>query len=71
MGAVNAVTQQANGNRYRAIWAASTTSRYHADELNKSGGGWNYTSSDIKIPICMVAGTNLMDAGNMSFVASH
>ena len=63
MGAVNAVTQQANGNRYRAIWAASTTSRYHADELNKSGGGWNYTSSDIKIPICMVAGTNLMDAG--------
>ena len=35
VGAINAVTEQANGNPYKAIWAASTTSRYHADELNK------------------------------------
>lgn len=65
VGAINAVTEQSNGNLYKAIWAAGTTSRYHADELNKSGGGWNCNLSKISIPIFMVAGTNLMDAGNM------
>lgn len=66
MGAINAVTEQANGNLYKAIWAASTTSRYHADELNKNDGGWNCNPSQINIPIFMAAGTNIMDAGNMS-----
>lgn len=35
VGALNAVTEQKNGNKYKAIWAVSATSRYHADELNK------------------------------------
>ena len=65
VGAINAVTEQSNGNMYKAIWTASTTSRYHADEMNKNGGGWSCTPSDINIPIFMVAGTNMMDAGNM------
>lgn len=65
VGAMNAVTEQANGNLYQAIWTASTTSRYHADELNKSAGGWNCTPSEINIPCFMVAGTKDFDAGNV------
>lgn len=70
VGAINAVTEQLNGNMYKAIWAASTTSRYHADELNKNGGSWSCTPSKINIPIFMAAGTNLMDAGNMDEYSS-
>ena len=66
VGSINAVTEQSNGNRYKAIWTASTTSRYHADELNKNAGGWNCNLSNVHIPIFMVAGTKDIDAGNMS-----
>lgn len=66
VGALNAVTEQENGNMYKAIWAASTTSRYHADELNKSGEGWTCYPSKIGVPVMMVAGTKTMDAGNMN-----
>lgn len=66
VGAINAVTEQSNGNMYTAIWAASTTSRYHADEMNKNSGGWSCFPHKINIPIFMVAGTKDFDAGNMS-----
>lgn len=66
VGAINAVTEQSNGNIYTAIWAASTISRYHADEMNKNGDGWSCSLSNIHIPIFMVAGTKDFDAGNMT-----
>lgn len=75
VGAVNAVIEQENGGRYKAIYAISATSRYHADELNKnglgwsgeatSGTGWSMDASKISIPIMMVSGTGAFDAGNM------
>ena len=66
VGAINAVTEQENGNLYKAIFTASATSRYHADGLNKSGEGWSIAPSEINIPIFMVAGTGFADAGNMT-----
>ncbi|MFV0363352.1 MAG: chlorophyllase/cutinase-like alpha/beta fold protein [Suipraeoptans sp.] len=66
VGAINAVTEQDNGYMYNAIFAASTTSRYHTDEMNKSNGGWSCDTAKVDIPIFMVAGTNFMDAGNMN-----
>lgn len=65
VAALNAVTEQANGNKYKAIWAASATSKFHAAELNKSGAGWTCYPEKIRIPAMLVAGTGLMDAGNM------
>lgn len=65
VGTINAVTEQSNGIMYKAIWAASTTSRYHADEMNKNDDGWSCNLSNIHIPIFMVAGTKDFDAGNM------
>lgn len=65
VGAMNAVTEQTNGNLYQAIWTASTTSRYHADELNKSADGWSCAPSKINIPCFMTAGTKDFDAGNV------
>jgi len=64
VGALNAVTEQANGNIYKAVWAASTTSRYHAKELSDDKS-WNCYPSKINIPCFMIAGTKNMDAGNM------
>lgn len=66
VGAINAVTEQSNGNMYKAIWVASITSRYHADEMNKNDGGWSCNLSNVQIPIFMVAGTKDLDAGNMA-----
>ncbi|MBS1363607.1 MAG: alpha/beta hydrolase [Bacilli bacterium] len=65
VGAMNAVTEQANGIKYKAIWTASTTSRCHADNLNKKDGGWTCYPNKINIPIMMVAGTGATDAGNL------
>ena len=66
VGAINAVTEQANGGMYKAIFALSATSRYHADELNKKADGWSCDPSKITIPCFMTAGTGTFDAGNMS-----
>lgn len=71
VGAINAVIEQENGNMYQAIFAASATSRYHADELNKTDSGWSCDLSKIKIPVFMVAGTGTMDAGNMDTYSSE
>lgn len=65
VGALNAVTEQENGNKYKAVWAASATSRAVADALNEKESGWTCSPDKIKIPIMMVAGTGNADAGNM------
>lgn len=61
VGAINAVTVQANGNMYAAMWTASCTSSYHTANL---GSDWSYDVSTISIPYLMVAGTGATDAGN-------
>ena len=69
VGAINAVTQQKNGNLYKTICAQSTTSSAVAYALNQLdgelGGGWNCDTSTLSIPAFMVAGTGSADAGNV------
>lgn len=69
VGAINAVTQQENGNLYKTICAQSTTSSAVAYALNQLdgelGGGWNCDTSTLSIPAFMVAGTGSADAGNV------
>ena len=59
VGAINAVTNQKNGDRYKAMWTASAT---HID-LAK-GLGWPYDVSKVTIPYMMVAGTGIADGGD-------
>lgn len=67
VAAINAVTEQTNGNLYKAIWSASATSRYHAKEMNTdTDNSWSVDISKINVPIFMVAGTGNWDAGNMT-----
>lgn len=69
VGAINAVTQQKNGNLYKTICVQSTTSSAVAYALNQLdgelGGGWNCDTSTLSIPAFMVAGTGSADAGNV------
>lgn len=65
VGAINAVAEQENGGLYKAVYAISATSRYHADELNKNGEGWSVDVSKLQVPVMMVAGTGLFDAGTL------
>ena len=58
IGAINGVTSQPNGGRYKALYTASTPSSRYAMTLN-----WNYDVSKIQIPYFMAAGTGLLDAG--------
>ena len=58
IGAINAVTTQDNGFRYKALYTASTPSSLYAQTLN-----WAYDVSQIRIPYLMAAGTGLLDAG--------
>ncbi|MCI8514152.1 MAG: alpha/beta hydrolase [Lachnospiraceae bacterium] len=62
VGAIHAVTAQENGDLYRAVFAASTTSPLFAD-VNVLGAEWSYDMSKITIPCFMVAGTGKGDAG--------
>ncbi|MCM1259596.1 MAG: hypothetical protein NC182_01465 [Prevotella sp.] len=62
VGAINAVTKQKNGNMYKAIWTASTTSNYWKQD-SVFGTSWGYDTSEINIPYFMVAGTGNADAG--------
>lgn len=59
VGAINAVTNQDNGNLYKAMWTASAT---HIDLAN--GLGWPYDVSKVTIPYMMVAGTGIADGGD-------
>lgn len=58
IGAINGVTNQKNGWRYKALYTASTPSSRYASTLN-----WEYDVSKIEIPYFMAAGTGLLDAG--------
>ncbi len=60
VGAINAVTAQENGAKYKAIFAASTTSSALASVL---GADWTYDISKLDIPCFLVAGTGNADAG--------
>ncbi len=62
LGAVNAVANQENGNRYKAIWIASATSPYWGQD-GVFGTAWRVDMSKIGIPCFMVAGTGPTDAG--------
>ena len=62
VGAINAVTQQPSGSRYRAIYAASATSSFWGQD-GKLGADWRYDLSRLSIPIFFVAGTGAWDAG--------
>lgn len=59
VGAINAVTNQENGNSYKTIYTASTTHLALARGLN-----WPYDVSKIKIPYFMTSGTLKIDAGD-------
>jgi len=59
VGAVNAVTNQPNGNCYKAIYTASMTHHALAEALK-----WPYDVSRIAIPYFMIAGTLQADAGD-------
>ncbi len=48
--AINAVTKQNNKNYYKAIYTASTTSKFYVQE-NQLGLYWSYNASLINIPI--------------------
>ena len=58
IGAINAVTSQPNGARYKALYLASTPSSLYAATLE-----WAYDPAAIDVPCLMVAGTGLLDAG--------
>lgn len=62
VGAINAVTEQENGEAYKAIFVASTTSPYWGQD-DVFGSEWRYDLSKINIPCFMVAGTGSADAG--------
>ncbi len=62
LGAVNAVTSQENGNRYKAMWIASATSPYWGQD-DVFGAAWRVDMSKVNIPCFMVAGTGATDAG--------
>ncbi len=62
LGAVNAVTNQNNGNCYKAIWTASATSPYWGQD-DVFGVTWRVDMSKMNIPCFMVAGTGPADAG--------
>lgn len=59
VGTINAVTNQSNGNKYKAMYTASAT---HVDLA--IGLNWSYDASKINIPYFMVAGTKNFDAGD-------
>ena len=58
IGAINAVTSQPNGDRYKALYLASTPSSLYSSTLD-----WAYDPALIDIPCFMAAGTGLLDAG--------
>lgn len=59
VGAINAVTAQENGSRYKAVYTASATHSELAQGLK-----WSYDVSKINIPYFMTAGTLKIDAGD-------
>lgn len=62
VGAINAVTNQSNGDSYKAIFVASTTSNFWSQD-HVLGPEWKYDMTKVHIPCFMVAGTGAWDAG--------
>ncbi|SEJ95552.1 Alpha/beta hydrolase family protein [Paenibacillus polymyxa] len=62
VGTINAVTNQENGDFYKAMFTASATSSFWGQQ-SQLGTDWSYDVSKIKIPYFMVAGTGDFDAG--------
>ena len=62
VGAINAVTSQAHGNLYTALYTASATSPYWGQE-GVFGPEWSYDLSKVNIPTFQIAGTGYFDAG--------
>ncbi|MDO5124088.1 MAG: alpha/beta hydrolase [Eubacteriales bacterium] len=60
LGAINAVTAQDNGNRYKAMYAASAPTLQISVDLLKAP----FDISGVNIPCFMVAGTKKVDAGD-------
>lgn len=69
VGAINAVTTQNNGNSYKAMYTASTTSSFWGQE-DQLGTDWSYDVSKITIPYFMVAGTGPFDAGTANDITA-
>lgn len=59
VGAINAVTTQENGSRYKVVYTASAPHSELAQGLK-----WSYDVSKINIPYFMTAGTLKIDAGD-------
>lgn len=70
VGTINAVTNQKNGNMYKAMWTASATSTYWGQD-DVFGSEWSYDVSKINIPYLMVAGTGYTDAGSAEDINPH
>ncbi len=68
LGAVNAMTSQENGDRYKAMWIASATSPYWGQD-DVFGAAWRVDMSKIAIPCLMVAGTGPADAGTATDIS--
>lgn len=66
VGAMNAVTKQPNGNRYKAIFSISATSSFWSKPGEVLGETWAYDPSQIRIPVFFAAGTGNWDAGTAS-----
>lgn len=62
VGAINAVTQQPNGDRHSAAFLASPTGEYWGQNPD-FGPEWGYDAARLAIPTFAVAGTGLVDAG--------
>lgn len=67
--AINAVTAQANGCYYKALYTASTTSAFWGQD-GQLGAEWSYDVSQISIPTLMVAGTGYFDAGTAADITA-
>ncbi len=70
LGAINAVTSQENGNRYKAMWIASATSPYWGQD-DVFGAAWRVDMSKVTIPCFMVAGTGPADAGTATDITQR
>ena len=67
VGAINAVTNWENGNKYKTLYTASATSPFWGQE-NQFGKEWSYDVTKINIPYFMIAGTGYFDAGEANTI---
>lgn len=69
VGALNAVLEQPNGNRYSAVFTASQTGVFWKTDKNY-GSEWGYDLTKLNIPCMMVAGTGAFDAGEATDITA-